>query len=139
MRFRTLIPRQIGLLLSTILLTVASFALSADPATAATYEVKMGADTGQTAFVPETVNIKPGDTVKWVMNKIPPHNVVFEGDKVPQGNKALAKEFSHQQFAYAPGDSFKTTFPEDAPAGVYPYYCTPHRGAGMTGEVIVED
>ncbi len=31
-------------------------------------------------FVPSTVTIKKGDTVKWANNKMSPHNVVFEND-----------------------------------------------------------
>ncbi|HEY9741205.1 MAG TPA: plastocyanin [Coleofasciculaceae cyanobacterium] len=138
MKFKAAIPRRLGLLLSAILLVVASFALSASPAAAETYTVKMGTDTGMLQFDPPSLTIKPGDTVKWVMNKVPPHNAVFDDAKVPGGDKALAKKLSHDKLTFSPGESFEATFPADTAPGTYPYYCQPHRGAGMAGKVIVE-
>lgn len=138
MKFKAVIPRRLGLLLSAILLVAASFALSASPAAAETYEVKMGTDSGMLQFQPSTVTIKPGDTVKWVMNKVPPHNAVFDAPKIPGGDKALAKKLSHEKLTFSPGESFETTFPADVAPGTYPFYCQPHRGAGMAGKVIVE-
>ena len=139
MSFKTAISRRLGLLLSTILLIVASFALSATPAAAETYTIKMGTDKGLLQFEPSTVTIKPGDTVKWVMNKVPPHNAVFDAPKIPGGDKALAKQLSHEKLTFSPGESFETTFPADTQPGTYPFYCQPHRGAGMAGKVIVQD
>jgi plastocyanin len=102
MKFKAAIPRRLGLLLSTILLVVASFALSASPAAAETYTVKMGTDKGLLQFEPSSVTIKPGDTVKWVMNKVPPHNAVFDDTKVPGGDKAFAKKLSHEKLTFSP-------------------------------------
>ena len=138
MKFKAAIPRRLGLLLSAILLVVASFALSASPAAAETYTVKMGTDTGMLQFDPPSLTIKPGDTVKWVNNKVPPHNAVFDDAKVPGGDKALAKKLSHDKLTFSPGESFEATFPADTAPGTYPYYCQPHRGAGMAGKVVVE-
>ncbi len=138
MKFRPAIPRKLGLLLSAILLVVASFALSASPAAAETYTVKMGTDKGLLQFEPSSLTVKPGDTVKWVMNKVPPHNAVFDDAKIPGGDKALAKKFSHEKLTFSPGESFETTFPADIEPGTYSYYCQPHRGAGMVGKITVE-
>ncbi len=138
MKFNGAIPRKLGLLLSAILLVVASFALSASPAAAETYTIKMGTDRGLLQFEPQTVTIKPGDTVKWVMNKVPPHNAVFDAPTIPGGDQALAKQLSHTKLTFSPGENFETTFPEDAAPGTYPFYCQPHRGAGMAGKVIVQ-
>lgn len=138
MKFRASISRRLGLLLSTILLVVASFALSASPAAAETYTVKMGTDNGLLQFDPPTVTIKPGDTVKWVMNKVPPHNAVFDAPNLPADAKGLAKGFSHEKLMFSPGETYSTTFPADIAPGTYPYYCQPHRGAGMAGKVIVQ-
>lgn len=126
--------KKLGLLFSVALLAIASFALSAAPAMAETYEVKMGADSGALQFVPSTLTVSPGDTVKFVMNKLAPHNAVF--DKVPAG--ADASSLSHKQLLFSPGESYSTTFPADAPAGEYNFYCEPHRGAGMVGKIVVE-
>ena len=74
---------------------------------------------------PATVTIKAGDTVKFVNNKLAPHNAVFDGHD----------EYSHGDLAFNPGESWEETFSE---AGTFDYYCEPHRGAGMVGKVIVE-
>lgn len=103
-----------------------------------TYQVKMGSDTGQLKYVPEKLTIHPGDTVEFVMNKLAPHNVVFDSSGVPNGDKALASSLSNNKLLSGPGETYTVTFPEDAPKGEYSYYCQPHRGAGMNGKIIVE-
>lgn len=106
-------------------------------ASATTYEIKLGSDKGMLAFEPNKLTIKPGDTIKWVNNKIPPHNVVFDRVKNPAKSDQLAQELSHKKLLLSPGQSRTTTFPEDAPAGDYVFYCEPHRGAGMIGKITV--
>ena len=91
---------------------------------AKTVEVKLGTDAGMLAFEPSSVSISTGDTVKFVNNKLAPHNAVFEGHD----------ELSHPDLAFAPGESWEETF---STAGTYDYYCEPHRGAGMVGKVVV--
>ena len=117
--------QKIGLLLSTVVLFVTSFFFISNPAMAATYEVKMGSDVGMLQFQPSTLEIKKGDTVKWINNKMSPHNVVFEDNNLK----------SHKQLVFSPGESYETTFPT---TGEYNYYCEPHRGAGMVGKIIVK-
>jgi plastocyanin len=97
----------------------------AHTAAAEVYTVKMGGDNGQLAYVPKVLTIKVGDTVKWVNNKAFPHNVVFEGQP----------ELSHKKLMQKPQQEVETTFTEP---GEYTYYCTPHRGAGMVGKIIVQ-
>ena len=103
-----------------------------------TYEVKMGSDTGQLKYVPEKLTIHPGDTVNFVMNKLAPHNVVFDSNGVPASAKALASNLSKNKLLSTPGATHTITFPEDMPKGEYSYYCQPHRGAGMNAKLIVE-
>jgi plastocyanin len=117
--------KKLTLLLSAALLIVTSFFFNVNSASAATVEVKMGSDGGMLQFVPNTVTVKAGDTVKWVNNKMSPHNVVFNVDSVK----------SHKQLVFSPGESYETTFKDP---GEYAYYCEPHRGAGMVGKVVVE-
>jgi plastocyanin len=124
--------KKLGLVLSTILLVVASFFVLVMPASAASYSVKMGTDSGMLQFDPANLTIKAGDTVKWVNNKLSPHNVVFDSTKVPGD---VAGKISHKALLFSPGESFETVF--DTP-GEYPYYCEPHRGAGMVGKITVE-
>ena len=111
--------------LSACIALVLVIGMGVASANAATVEVKLGSDSGMLAFEPSTVNIKAGDTVKFVNNKMAPHNAVFDGHD----------ELSHSDLAFAPGESWEETF---STAGTYDFYCEPHRGAGMVGKVIVE-
>ncbi|WP_320664204.1 plastocyanin [Prochlorococcus sp. MIT 1223] len=98
--------------------------LGVSSAQAKTVEVKLGTDAGMLAFEPSTVNISAGDTVKFVNNKLAPHNAVFDGND----------DLSHPDLAFAPGESWERTFSD---SGTYDFYCEPHRGAGMVGKVVV--
>jgi len=118
------------------MLLVSSFLFAVSPAAAETYTVKMGADNGMLKFDPPTLSIQPGDTVKWVNNKLPPHNIIFDDKNVPGASKTLATGLSHDQMMFSPGESYEVTF-TDSPAGDYTYYCAPHRGAGMIGKITV--
>ena len=131
------IAKNLCLVMAAALLVVGSLFMSATPASADTYTVKMGADNGMLAFEPAKITVKPGDTVKWVINKVPPHNVVFDAATIPGGSKDLAKSLSHKKLEMTPGDAIELTIPADAPAGEYTYYCEPHRGAGMVGKITV--
>ena len=104
------------------LMLVLAFGVSS--AQANTVEVKLGTDAGMLAFEPSTITISAGDTVKFVNNKLAPHNAVFEGHD----------ELSHPDLAFAPGESWEKTF---STAGTFDFYCEPHRGAGMVGKVVV--
>ncbi|ELS01387.1 plastocyanin [Xenococcus sp. PCC 7305] len=117
--------KKLTLLLSTALLVLTSFLININPVLAATYKVKMGTDNGLLQFDPNSITINVGDTVEWVNNKMYPHNVVFSDSDIE----------SHKQMVFSPGNTYETTFTSP---GIYPYYCQPHRGAGMLGEVIVE-
>lgn len=126
MKLFSSVSRSLSLALCAVALVIGSFLMAVSPAAADTFTVKMGADSGMLAFEPSTLTIKSGDTVKWQNNKLPPHNIMFEGD---------AKNKSHDQLMFSPGESYEATF--DAP-GTYSYYCSPHRGAGMAGKIVVQ-
>lgn len=117
--------KKLGLVIASLLFVVGSFFMSVSPAAADTVTVKMGSDGGQLVFEPKVVTIKVGDTVKWVNNKAFPHNVVFDGHA----------ELSHKKLAQKPKAKLESTFNE---AGEFAYYCSPHRGAGMQGKVVVQ-
>ncbi|EKQ69687.1 plastocyanin [Leptolyngbyaceae cyanobacterium JSC-12] len=137
MKLITSIAKGLCLAFAAVSLVVCSLFISVAPAAAETFTVKMGADNGMLAFEPSKLTVKPGDTVKWVINKVPPHNVVFDVSSVPGSDKALATSLSHKKLEMAPGASFELTIPADAPVGEYTYYCEPHRGAGMVGKITV--
>jgi len=130
--------KRLGLAFLTLLLVVSSFALFTPSASAETYTIKLGNDKGMLAFEPAKLTIKPGDTIKWVNNKVPPHNVVFDAAKNPAKSADLAKSLSHKKLLMSPGQATETTFPADTPAGDYTFYCEPHRGAGMVGKITVQ-
>lgn len=138
MKFIAATLRRLGLAVLTMVLIVGSFALFTPSASADTHTVKLGSDKGMLVFDPPKLTVKPGDTVKFVNNKVPPHNVVFDAAKNPAKSADLAKGLSHKQLLMTPGQEFTTTFPADTPAGDYSYYCEPHRGAGMLGKITVE-
>ncbi len=130
--------RRLGLAVLTILLVVSSFAVFTPSAAADTHTIKLGSDKGMLAFEPNKLTVKPGDTIEWVNNKVPPHNVVFDAALNPSKSADLAKSMSHKQLLMNPGQKYTTTIPADAPAGEYTFYCEPHRGAGMVGKLTVE-
>ncbi|MEA5619378.1 plastocyanin [Cronbergia sp. UHCC 0137] len=130
--------RRLTLAVLTVLLVVGSFAVFTPSASAETYTVKLGTDKGMLAFEPKKLTVKPGDTIKWLNNKVPPHNVVFDPAKNPTHSKELAASLSHKKLLMSPKQTDVTVVPADAPAGEYTFYCEPHRGAGMVGKLTVE-
>ena len=74
---------------------------------------------GNLVFDPAEVTISAGESVHFVNNMLPPHNVIVEDHP----------ELGHESFlAMMPGEEFDVAFPE---AGDYTYWCGPHKGAGM--------
>ena len=86
-------------------------------------DVQMGAN-GNLVFDPAEVTISAGDSVRFINNMLPPHNVIVENHP----------ELSHEGLAMLPGEDFTIDFPEP---GDYTYWCAPHKGAGMIGTVHV--
>ena len=76
-------------------------------------------------FTPQTVTIKVGETVAWKWAG-GTHNVT-------SGTSCTA-DTKFRSGDPASGGSFDRKFDT---AGTFPYFCEPHCGAGMTGEVIV--
>ena len=84
-------------------------------------DVQMGAN-GNLVFDPAEVTISAGDSVHFINNMLPPHNVVVEDHP----------ELSHEALAMLPGEDFEVAFSE---AGDYTYWCGPPTGAGLSGTV----
>ncbi len=112
------------IVLAALSITLVLVNIFAAPVMADILEVKMGTDKGQLAFEPKVLTVKVGDTVRWINNKAYPHNVVFDDASL-----------SHPKLLLKPNQVVETTFNQ---VGEYTYYCTPHRGAGMVGKIIVQ-
>ena len=87
-------------------------------------DVMMGANMNL-VFEPNDITINTGDTVRFVNDGLPPHNVIVKDHP----------EFSHEGLAFASGESFEITFPDE---GDFNFVCGPHEGAGMTGVIHVK-
>ena len=98
-----------------------SFTLAAQAYAA---EIQMGKD-GMLVFAPCELTVAVGESVTFVNNELPPHNVMFTGHD----------ELSHNDLAFSPGESFEVTFNEP---GDYAFQCDPHAGAGMKGVIHVK-
>ena len=111
--------------MSRLTVRVVSIALSFTLAAQAyAAEIQMGKD-GMLVFAPCELTVNVGDTVTFVNNELPPHNVMFTDHD----------ELSHNDLAFLPGESFEVTFNE---AGDYGFQCDPHAGAGMKGVIQVK-
>jgi plastocyanin len=86
-------------------------------------EVTMGSN-GNLIFEPNDISISAGDTVTFVNNMLPPHNIIVEG----------RADLSRESLMFNPGETQEIKF---ADAGDYEFFCGPHQGAGMTGVIHV--
>jgi plastocyanin len=71
-------------------------------------------------FVPRTITVAPGTTVRWVSRGREVHTVTSRNEL-----------FNHE---LPPGGTFSYTFMRP---GTYRYYCRPHERMGMVGTVVV--
>lgn len=83
---------------------------------------------GMNMFLPNTVKIDVGTTLKWINTSDMPHNVVgiyktISGKQIPIDSGFMQK-----------GDSWKFTFGEE---GTLEYYCTTHSEDGMKASIII--
>ena len=87
-------------------------------------EIQMGYE-GNLVFEPNEVTVKSGDTVTFVNNALPPHNIIVDG----------RADLSRESLMFSPGETQEIVF---ADAGDFNFKCTPHEGAGMKGVIHVE-
>lgn len=100
-------------LLATLFFSVPAWAL----------DVKMGSD-GNLLFDPSEVTISAGETIHFVNDMLPPHNIIVEG----------RPDLSRESLMFSPGESQDVVFSDP---GDYTYWCGPHKGAGMIGTIHV--
>ena len=110
--------KKLALFLSILFISQPSF--SADQ----TIEMlnKLGKE--HMVYSQKIVNIEVGDTVFW-KSTTPGHNVEFIKGGVPEGVEKFRSKVSKDT-------EYKFEIP-----GIYAYWCTPHKGMGMIGFVVV--
>ena len=110
--------------IQTLWIMLLSAAVIFMPRMAYAAEIQMGSE-GMLVFEPCELTVNVGDTVTFVNNELPPHNVMFAGHD----------ELSHNDLAFSPGERIEVTFEK---AGDYDFQCDPHAGAGMKGVIHVQ-
>ena len=93
------------------------------PKMAYAVDVTMGSN-GNLIFNPSEITIDAGETLHFVNEMLPPHNIIVEG----------RADLSRESLMFTPGESQDILF---ADAGDYEFFCGPHQGAGMTGTIHV--
>ena len=113
-------------LINTFFLATLSFLVISASAMAADETVEMLNKLGKENMVysKKIVKISLGDTVFWKSTK-PGHNVEFIKGGVPEGVEKFRSSLSKDT-------QYKFEIP-----GIYAYWCTPHKGMGMIGFVVV--
>jgi plastocyanin len=109
------------------------FSLTTPSFGATTHIVEM---TGNYEFVPSSLTIKQGDSVKWVLIE-KDHEVasgtVIEG---PDGREGVPDGlWNSDTLTRGRKESFTYTFNS---TGTFPYYCDSHVDQGMIGSITVE-
>jgi plastocyanin len=122
-------------------------AQAAQPATAqTTATVKMtGNGTNLAAFVPKTLQIAAGTTVRFINVSGGPHNIAFYADSIPAGagpglNTGMANRMDNlsSPFLTNPNEHYDVTFAANAAKGAYKGYCLPHAALGMKITITVK-
>ena len=108
---------------SLIIFVTVFFAISASAADQ-TVEMLNKLEKENMVFSKKIVNVDVGDTVFWKATKSG-HNVEFVKGGVPEGVDKFRSKLSKDT-------EYKFEIP-----GIYAYWCTPHKGMGMIGFVVV--
>jgi len=87
-------------------------------------EIQMGYN-GNLVFEPNEVTVNAGETVTFVNNALPPHNIIVDG----------RADLSRESLMFSPGETQEIVF---ADAGDFNFKCAPHEGAGMKGVIHVQ-
>lgn len=135
----SLFDRIYGFVTGALLLGSA-MAVVGSPAMAQSAEGDPGVTVDMTntlEFVPDTVRVEPGATIRWVNGSMIVHTVTADPDQATKDESAQLPEGAS---AFDSGDldpdaSFDHTF---TVPGTYRYFCIPHEGTKMYGTVIVE-
>ncbi len=101
-------------------------------------------------FMPALVTARAGDTLAFINGRGGPHNVQFADDSLTDAAHRLIDAAMPERPKVAwsrdvplagpllvlEGDTYKVAVPE-LPPGRYRFFCAPHVGGGMRGELVV--
>ena len=87
-------------------------------------EIQMGYE-GNLVFEPNEVTVNAGETVTFINNALPPHNIIVDG----------RADLSRESLMFSPGETQEIVF---ADTGDFNFKCAPHEGAGMKGIIHVK-
>lgn len=101
-------------------------------------------------FLPALVTARAGDTLAFINGRGGPHNVQFADDSLSDAAHRLLDAAMPERPKVAwsrdvplagpllvlEGDTYKVAVP-DLPPGRYRFFCAPHVGGGMRGELVV--
>ncbi|MCJ8324436.1 MAG: pseudoazurin [Rhizobiales bacterium] len=118
-------------ILAVSAIAVIASAVSFSSVWAATYEVLMynknpDNKKERMVFYPAVLKIELGDTVKFI-SADKGHNSQSDKKAIPEGAENWKSKISKD---------YEITYTVD---GTYGYFCTPHRGLGMVGLILVGD
>jgi len=95
-------------------------------------------------FQPDTLTVQAGDSITFVNVSNETHTVTAYDEEIPEGATYFASgDFASEEEARAdlsgglidPDETYEIVLDEP---GTYGYFCIPHEGAEMTGEIVVE-
>jgi plastocyanin len=115
---------------------------TAAPITGTTHVVNMVGDGSSYRFEPATINVKPGDGIRFVSVSGPPHNVGFSADSIPDNvEPQLIANMPESvglegKYLTQPNEEWVLSL-GNVPAGRYPIHCTPHLTFNMRGVINV--
>jgi len=117
-------------------------AANAPAAAGATHDVNMVLEGSSYKYVPDQLTIKPNDLVRYHNKSGGPHNVAFWADSIPSGAASAIMVPDpmaplSSKLVVAPDEVIEVKF-NNAPAGEYKYYCTPHLALGMKAKLTVK-
>lgn len=134
-RFGAVVPRGVSLVLAALVIhTAAPRATAQADSEPQTIIVKMvDKSTGQWRFEPADIEVRVGDTVRFVQEDFVPHNVEFTSS--PKGSQIEAIRIG--PFLMAKGETYDVVVDGRFVEGTYKYVCTPHAPLGMKGSMRV--
>jgi len=122
---KTELKHEIMWWMSRLTIMITSLFLSFSLAsTAYAADIQMGYE-GNLVFEPNEVTVNAGETVTFINNALPPHNIIVDG----------RADLSRESLMFSPGETQEIVF---ADTGDFNFKCAPHEGAGMKGVIHVK-